>query len=60
MLSYTLNAIHFSYTRTLQGLELKVCGFGLGLRFSRLDCITDVVKRLARQYSIPEQQNVGE
>ena len=27
----TANAKFFSYTRTLQGLELKVCGLGLGL-----------------------------
>ena len=37
MLSYTVKANFFSYTRTLQGLELKVCGLelgphGLGLR----------------------------
>ena len=33
MLSYTaiIMRIIFSYTRTLQGLELKVCGLGLGL-----------------------------
>ena len=39
MLSYTVNAI-FSYTRTLQGLELKVCGLGLGL--GGLDYITAI------------------
>ena len=32
MLSYTVNAKFFSYTCTLQELELKVCGLGLGLR----------------------------
>ena len=33
----------FSYTRTLQGLELKVCGLGLGLGLGLggLDYITD-------------------
>ena len=31
ILSYTANAKFFSYTRTLHGLELKVCGLGLGL-----------------------------
>ena len=30
MLSYSVNA-KFSYTRTVQGLELKVYGLGLGL-----------------------------
>ena len=30
----------FSYTRTLQVLELKVCGLGLGLGLGGLDYIT--------------------